>query len=130
MMKKGLILGMMLAVSMSIQAEQVTIQTKNTTMVLDVENGKQPQYVYFGTKLSDYDLSHLQTPRNGRMDAYPVYGLNCPAEAALAMRHSDGNMSTAMYVTGMERQGDVIRITLKDPVYPVSAVLCYKAYQD
>ena len=121
---------MMLAVSMSIQAEQVTIQTKNTTMVLDVENGKQPQYVYFGTKLSDYDLSHLQTPRNGRMDAYPVYGLNCPAEAALAMRHSDGNMSTAMYVTGMERQGDVIRITLKDPVYPTSAVLCYKAYQD
>ena len=130
MMKKGLIFGMMLAVSMSIQAEQVTIQTKNTTMVLDVENGKQPQYVYFGTKLSDYDLSHLQTPRNGRMDAYPVYGLNCPAEAALAMRHSDGNMSTAMYVTGMERQGDVIRITLKDPVYPTSAVLCYKAYQD
>ena len=121
---------MMLAVSMSIHAEQVTIQTKNTTMVLNVENGKQPQYVYFGTKLSDYDLSHLQTPRNGRMDAYPVYGLNCPAEAALAMRHSDGNMSTAMYVTGMERQGDVIRITLKDPVYPTSAVLCYKAYQD
>ena len=47
MMKKGLILGMMLAVSMSIHAEQVTIQTKNTTMVLNVENGKQPQHVYY-----------------------------------------------------------------------------------
>ena len=69
MMKKGLILGMLLTVSISMQAKQVTIQTKNVTMVLDVENGKQPQYVYFGTKLSDYDLAHLQTPRNGRMDA-------------------------------------------------------------
>ena len=45
-MKKGMILGMLLAVSMTMQAEQVTIQTKNTTMVLNVENGKQPQYVY------------------------------------------------------------------------------------
>ena len=55
-------------------AEQVVLQTKNTTMVLNVENGKQPQYVYYGTKLSSYDLQHLQTPTNGRMDAYPVYG--------------------------------------------------------
>ena len=58
-MKKAMILGMLLAVSMSMQAKQVTIQTKNTTMVLEVENGKQPQYVYYGAKLSNYDLAHL-----------------------------------------------------------------------
>ena len=122
---------MLLAASLqTIQAEQVTIQTKNVTMVLDVENGKQPQYVYFGTKLSDYDLGNLQKPVNGRMDAYPIYGLNCPAEAALAMKHADGNMSSAMYVTGLERKDNVLRISLKDPVYPVSAALCYKAYQN
>ena len=39
MMKKGMLLGMLLAVSMSMQAEQVTVQTKNVTMVLNVENG-------------------------------------------------------------------------------------------
>ncbi len=39
---------------------------------------------------------------NGRMDAYPAYGLNTPAEAALAMRHSDGNLSTALVATGSE----------------------------
>ena len=129
-MKKIVILGMLLAVSMSMQAKQVTIQTKNTTMVLEVENGKQPQYVYYGAKLSDYDLAHLQTPRNGRMDAYPVYGMNCPAEAALAMKHADGNMSTAVYVTDLQTQGDIIRITLKDPIYPTTIALCYKAYPD
>ena len=116
--------------AMMAHAEQVVLQTKNTTMVLNVENGKQPQYVYYGTKLSSYDLQHLQTPTNGRMDAYPVYGLNCPAEAALAMKHADGNMSTAVYVAGCEQQGDVTRIILKDPVYPTTVTLYYKVYSD
>ena len=125
-----MILGMLLAVSMSMQAEQVTVQTKNVTMVLNVENGRQPQYVYFGTRLSDYDLANLQAPRSGRMDAYPVYGMNCPAEAAIAMKHADGNMSTELFVTGMEKRDGVIRILMKDPVYPTTVALCYKAYED
>ena len=129
-MKKGMILGMLLAVSMTMQAEQVTIQTKNTTMVLNVENGKQPQYVYYGTTLSDYDLAHLQGPRNGRMDAYPAYGQNAPAEAALAMRHADGNMSTELVVTGMEKKGDITQIFMKDPVYPITVNLYYRAIYD
>ena len=129
---------MLLAASIQVaQAEQVTIGTKHSTMVLEVENGKQPQYVYFGQKLSDFDLANLQTPRNGRMDAYPAYGMNCPAEAALAMKHADGNMSTELVVTGWEtspspsyRRGTVTRITMKDTVYPITVVLCYKAYED
>ena len=129
-MKKGLFLGMLLAASMTVQAEQVTVQTKCITMVLNVDNGKQPQYVYFGSRLSDYDLANLQMPRNGRMDAYPAYGQNTPAEAAIAMRHSDGNMSTELVATGVERQDDVTRIHLKDPVYPITVDLCYRAYQD
>ena len=129
-MKKGLFLGMLLAASMTVQAEQVIVQTKNTMMVLNVDNGKQPQYAYYGVKLSDYDLTHLQAATGGRMDAYPAYGQNTPAEAALAMRHSDGNMSTELVATGVERQGDVTRIHLKDPVYPITVDLCYKAYQD
>ena len=112
------------------QAEQVTIETKRSTMVLNVENGKQPQYVYFGQKLNDFDLANLQAPRNGRMDAYPAYGMNCPAEAALAMRHADGNMSTELIVTGMETKDGVLRIFMKDPVYPISVTLCYKAFKD
>jgi ABC-type multidrug transport system ATPase subunit len=99
-------------------------------MVLNVENGRQPQYVYYGTKLSSYDLQHLQMPTNGRMDAYPVYGLNTPAEAALAMKHADGNMSTAVYVTDCRQQGDITRITMKDPVYPTTVVLYYQVRND
>jgi len=127
-MKKFVFLVSLLISASTAWAEQVVLQTKNTTMVLNVENSKQPQYVYFGTRLTDYDLQNLQSPRNGRMDAYPAYGMNCPAEAAVAMRHADGNMSTELFVSDMKKQGDVTKITLKDPKYPVSVVLCYKAY--
>lgn len=130
-MKKIIITSIMLCLSATMAwAEQVVIETKNTTMVLNVENNKQPQYVYYGTKLSAYDLQHLQVPRNGRMDAYPAYGMNCPAEAAIAMTHSDGNLSTELYVSGINKQGDITKINLKDPQYPVSVALCYKAYFD
>ena len=127
-MKKFLFLAILLAAGSMSRAEQVVIQTKNTTMVLDVENNKQPQYVYYGTRLSDYDLQHLQLPRSGRMNAYPAYGMNCPAEAAIAMRHADGNLSTELFVSDLKKQGDETKITLKDPQYPVTVVLCYKAY--
>ena len=130
-MKKSMIFAMLLAASLQVaQAEQVTIETKHSTMVLEVENGKQPQYVYFGQKLSDFDLKNLQTPRNGRMNAYPAYGMDCPAEAAVAVTHADGNMSTELFVTGLEKKDGITRITLKDPVYPTSVALCYKAYED
>ena len=93
-MKRKLIflLTLCLATTMT-KAEQVVLQTKNTTMVLNVENGKQPQYVYYGTKLSNYDLQHLQMPVNGRMDAYPVYGLNGgTGDEACRRQHVNGSL--------------------------------------
>ena len=133
-MKKILILSFVMAVALYAKAEQVVVQTKGMTMVIDVEKGKQPRYVYFGSRLEPSDLQHLQTPVNGRMDAYPAYGLNTPAEAALAMRHADGNMSTALVATGVERlKNDGNQITvihMKDVVYPITVDLKYKEYKD
>ena len=133
-MKKFLFLALVLISASMVKAEQVVLQTKNTTLVLNVEGNKQPQYVYYGTKLSAFDLANLQLPRNGRMDAYPAYGMNCPAEVAIAMTHADGNMSTELYADYVdEAEADdkgnrEVRIRLADPVYPVTVDLCYKAY--
>ena len=118
-----------------VRAEQVVVETQNTSLVLEVEKGQQPKYVYYGAKLSAQELQHLQKPAVfGRMEAYPAYGLNTPAEAALAMRHSDGNLSTALVAEYVER-GEVVgegnfvtSITMKDPVYPITVTLNYKAY--
>ena len=127
-MKKLFFFALLMAGVQAASAEQVVVQTKNTTMVLNVDEGKQPQYVYFGAKLSDSDLQHMQRTHGGRMDAYPAYGMNCPAEAALAMTHADGNLSTALIATGdVEQEGAITRIRMKDPVYPITVDLCYMA---
>jgi alpha-galactosidase len=130
-MKKNLfLLFTLLSAALGVQAEKVTIAAKNIAIVLDVENGRQPRYLYFGTRLSAADEAALQLPQGGRMDAYPAYGLNTPAEAALAMRHADGNLSTALVATGVSRQGNVTTVHLKDPVYDTQVDLKYKAYAD
>ena len=127
-MKKLFFFALLMTGVQTASAEQVVVQTKNTTMVLNVDEGKQPQYVYFGAKLSDSDLQHMQRTHGGRMDAYPAYGMNCPAEAALAMTHADGNLSTALIATGdVEQEGAITRIRMKDPVYPITVDLCYMA---
>ena len=119
------------AVDTAVFAANVVVQTKKVSLVLDVEKGRQPKYVYFGQRLSGQELQHLQKPTaTGRMEAYPAYGLNPPAEAALAMRHSDGNMSTDLVTDCWQQNGNMTTITLKDPVYPITVKMCYKTYTD
>ncbi len=59
-MKKGLIITMMLTLTTTMtRAEQVVIQTRNNSLVLEVEKGKQPRYVYYGDRLSEQEPQHL-----------------------------------------------------------------------
>jgi len=130
----GLAAGIILLFPLGGNAENVTVETRNMTMVIKADNGQQPQYLYFGCKLSGQDVNSLPAPVEGRMDAYPAYGMNDPAEAAFAMRHSDGNLSTVLKVTGVSRGSEggqsVTRIHLQDDVYPVKVDLCYKTFPD
>lgn len=124
----------LMTVALPAMAEKVSVNTKGMSLILDVENGKPAQYLYFGTKLNPNDLQNLKVATGGRMDAYPAYGLNTPAEAALAMRHSDGNLSTALVATGCdvknEGNASVTTVHLKDPVYNIKVDLKYRAYND
>ena len=133
-MKKYLIFVFLSCICVAAHAEQVNIHTRNMSLILNVENGRAPQYVYFGARLNDRDLGHIQQPTGGRMDAYPAYGMNAPAEAAIAMRHADGNMSTVLVATDVatKTENNVIMTTIQltDPVYQVTVSLHYKAYQD
>lgn len=101
------------------EAKDIFIQSKNISLVLNVENGKEPQYIYFGKKVNNDEP--LQYPTDGRMDIYPAYGMNAPTEAALAITHSDGNLTTVLKTTGYnikeEGNSTLIIIHLKDPIY-------------
>ncbi|MCR5077765.1 MAG: alpha-galactosidase [Prevotella sp.] len=118
------------ACSVATYAGQVSITTRNLSLILNADEGKQPEYVYFGSRLQPNEARLLLPPTGGRMDAYPAYGMNCPAEAAFACTHADGNMSTQLVVTGTEQQGDLTTIHLKDPVYNLRVDMKYKAFAD
>ena len=128
-------------------AENVEISTPGTTLVLDVNKGAEPTFVYYGTKLSPTELSNLPKPTTANwshLQVYPSYGAtNTMSETAIAMRHADGNMSTQLLAesyqketvtetapNGQTRKGTRLTITLKDPLYPDVVKLNYMAYDD
>ena len=134
-MKKELYLlaGLTLSAT-ALPAENVCISTPKTSMVINATQGQELKFVYYGEKLSAGDLSNLDHSGLPQFSAYPVYGLNCPGEAALAVRHSDGNMSLQMEVekteTRTEGNATITTVNMKDKVYPFYIDVCYKAWQD
>ena len=147
-MNKYLILSAALAMcGLNANAEKVKLTTPNTEFVLDLNKGAEPIFLYYGTTITDADMANLtkQDDANwSRSEIYPAYGAtHTQSETCLAMRHADGNMSTNMLVdsyavtsvndkapNGASRQGTLLTITLKDPVYPTTVHLYYQAYND
>ncbi|MCI6894124.1 MAG: alpha-galactosidase [Bacteroidales bacterium] len=125
---------LMFTMAMPAMADQVSVNTQGLSLVLDVENGQPAKYLYFGSRLDERDKANLSVTANGRMDVYPAYGLNTAAESALALRHADGNMSTALVAAGydshQEANAMVTVVHLKDAVYDLKVDLCYRAYND
>lgn len=115
-------------------ADNLMISTPNTCMVLSAEIDADFRFLYYGERLTDADLRNIGSLESGRMSAYPVYGLNCPAETALSVMHGDGNMTLQMKVTGVEtiQQNDAVLtvVSMEDKVYPFFLKVCYKAYND
>ncbi|MDE5711158.1 MAG: alpha-galactosidase, partial [Bacteroides sp.] len=129
--RMNLFMGMWLLTG-AVFAQNVCLSTPNTLMVLAAPEGGKLEYVYYGNKLSETDLQNLETVQT-KHEAYPEYGMNCPTETALAVKHADGNMTLqleVMKVTTTE-EADAVKavITLKDKVYPFFVNVCYKAWQ-
>lgn len=116
------------------QEQLVRLSTPETSLVIDASQGGELKYVYYGTKLGDADLKQIDAVRTCNHSAYPVYGMNTPAETALSVCHTDGNMSTLLVVESVATtDGDKtkeVSVRLKDKVYPFYVNVCYRAYQD
>ena len=120
--------------SMALSAENICVSTPNTSLVINASEGQELKFIYYGEKLSEDDLKNISSSGLSQFPAYPVYGMNCPGEAALAVKHADGNMSLQMEVektaSRTENNAVITTITMKDKVYPFYIDVCYKAYQD
>lgn len=113
---------------------QVRVATPDLELILSAEEGKTLNLLYFGNKLSDNDFANLEAAGVLNQNVYPAYGMNCPVDAALAVTHADGNMSTELVIESvsqtMEDGAQITRVKMKDTVYPFYVTVCYRAYQD
>ncbi|MCD8044662.1 MAG: alpha-galactosidase [Tannerellaceae bacterium] len=118
----------------TLTAQTIHISTPATSMVLSAPAGGELKYLYYGNKLSPTDLQNIEHAPTMHHTVYPVYGLNCPGETALAVTHADGNMTLQMEVikvnTTSIENANLVTIEMKDKIYPFHLNLCYKAYQD
>ena len=123
-----------LLLTSSLFSQNVCVSTPETSLVLSAPVGGELKHVYYGDKLSEVDLQNINLTGTPDMPAYPVYGLNCPGESALAVKHADGNMTLQMEIvqvkTSKEENAEITAIELKDKVYPFYVNVYYKAYQD
>ncbi len=144
---KSLLLPLFALTPLFASAEKVELRTPNNSFVLDLNKGAEPQFLYYGPALHAGDINHLQRfsdPNWSRPEVYPAYGaVHTQSEVCLAMRHADGNLSTHMLIedwtiapisdqapNGASRKGNLLTVTLKDPVYPTTVHLYYQTYED
>ena len=126
-------LGTLLLDRQSCFQQNVCVSTPETSLVLSAPVGGELKHVYYGDKLSEVDLQNINLTGTPDMPAYPVYGLNCPGESALAVNmptehdFADGNRTGK---TSKEGNAEITAIELKDKVYPFYVNVYYKAYQD
>ena len=117
-----------------VSGDRISVNTSGTSLVLNARVGQPLRFVYFGTKLSDNDIDALMFSGSRPMNAYPVYGQGEIREDALAVTHSDGNMSLDMAVesvsTESAKDSQTACITLKDKVYDFRVKVFYKAFTD
>lgn len=128
--------GACVAFSPDIMAENVDISTPSTTLLLDATKGEPLKILYYGAKLSKADMDGLKDAGLAiDREAYPTYGYNPMAEAALSITHADGGRVTTMEVTGVSEKTDnngaaVTTVSMKDRYYPVTLDVNYRTYPD
>lgn len=114
-------------------ARNVKIDTDNSSIVLEANKGKKLRHLYYGGKLTDIDASNLRPAIGKIYTAYPDYGMITIPETALAMVHSDGNMTLDLVVDDVtsrkENGADITTITLKDTYYPILVKVNYKTWK-
>jgi len=123
------------------QAVYIPIETQNNAMVLEANQNKDLNIIYFGKKLlnaGEYkmvpDVYRQSNDYTGILNAaYTPSGSRNLFEPAITVTHADGNNSLDLrYVDYKTEKQDndvsLARVILKDPVYDFEVTLYYKTY--
>src|SRR5690606_5503177 len=123
------------------QIRTIPLETKHHALVFKVNEQNDVLISYFGRRLNrvtEYasvpDTYRQSTDYTGLLNsAYTPSGSRNLVEPAISVTHADGNNSLDLRYVSHEIQQledgvSLLKIALKDPVYPFEVSLFYKAY--
>ena len=111
--------------------QKIPIVTRNTSLLLYVDKDGKLCQSYFGKKTGAATENELNL-QSGVESYVPAGGSNL-FEPAIRIVHADGNPSLDLKFVNFKTEkvnddNTVTRITLKDPVYPVTVVLNFSSF--
>lgn len=134
MKTKSLLILLLGVLSGSLSAKDYLISTPNTSLLITANPGEKSKFQYYGSRISEKDIQGIYDSNLAfGVESYPVFGLKTAGERAMAVTHSDGNMTLDLIVENVrqytEKDGDVTEIRMKDLVYPFILKQFFKAYK-
>lgn len=118
-----------------VQAKDYLISTDNTSLLIKADPGEKSVIQYYGSKLNMADVQGIYDAGIALWsDSYPAFGIHSGGEKAVAVTHSDGNISLDLVMETVKQysadDAETTEITLKDKVYPVIIKQFFKAYKE
>lgn len=126
-----LLLGLMPV--MALMAQEIRLNTPNTTLILNNSDGK-ARIVYYGPAVAQ--TTGTAEMRAARMtfdsETYYAFGVRSTGEKAVAVTMPDGSMTLDLETQSMTQKkvsdGELVEIKMKDKVYPFYINQYFKAY--
>ena len=131
----------LLFISVSAKSQIISVETNQNAMVLQVDQNKDLKMIYFGEKLTNADeYNQISNQYKQATDytglynsAYTPSGTRNLLEPAISVTHADGNNSLDLQYVNHEVEKinenvSLLKITLKDRVYPFQVTLFVKSY--
>ena len=115
-------------------AAQVSVNTPNTALVLEVNKGAEPEYLYYGNTVTGEDMQSIKTAGIPYAKIYRAYGTYPDEETPLWITHADGNMTSRLVVTDVTREftdkSTLTTVRTQDDRYPVNVDIRFLSYPD
>ena len=133
-MKNTLLTSLLLTAAISLNAKDIFVNTPNTTLLLQAEEGS-PVYVqYYGDRISD--ASQVSNAQLRKEEAYPCfgYGKSFVNFYTLGVTHSDGDLGTDLRYVGdncsKENGSTTWTVNTADSKHRFEVDLCYRTYDN
>lgn len=116
------------------EAAQVSVNTPNTALVLEVNKGEEPEYLYYGNTVTGEDMQSMRTAGIPYAKIYRAYGTYPDEETPLWITHADGNMTSRLVVADVTRESTdkstLTTVRTRDDRYPVNVDIRFLSYPD